>query len=144
MSATYQVSFLKFCWDFNYKHYFYDKRTCIGIFKSSLSARLYLEVLIIIAQFNLKAVCIDGFSCYILFYFLFSSLCSVFFFFLLTRKFDKFKKCILFELSLYEFTVNTKYINLLVGLFQLFIFSIVFYAFSIVVLHHMTIVKTKE
>ena len=58
------------------RHYFYDKRTCIGFFKSSESARLYLEVL---AWLKLKAVCIDSLLCYISFCFLFSSLCSVFY-----------------------------------------------------------------
>ena len=50
---------------------FYDKRTCIGIFKSSPSARLNLEVLVTIARLNLRTVCIDSLLSYISLCFLF-------------------------------------------------------------------------
>ena len=55
----------KFHWDFNKRHYFYDKRTCIDFFKSSPTARLYLEVSVKMARLNLKTVCIDSLLCYI-------------------------------------------------------------------------------
>ena len=52
-------------WVFNNRHYFYDKETFIGLFKSSASARLYLEVLVTILRLNLKTVRIDSFLlCY--------------------------------------------------------------------------------
>ena len=59
--------FLYFHWDFDNKH-FYDKETFIGFFKSSASARLYLEVLVTIPHLNLKTVCIDSVLCYISFW----------------------------------------------------------------------------
>ena len=61
--------FLYFHWDFDNRHYFYDKGTFIGFFKSSLSARLYLEVLVtMIPRLNLKTACIDSLFCYISFF----------------------------------------------------------------------------
>ena len=68
--------FLYFHWDFDNRHYFYDKGTFIGFFKSSASARLYLKVLVTIPRLNLITVCIDSLLCYIPFVFsvaLFSS-----------------------------------------------------------------------
>ena len=46
--------FLYFHWYFDNTHYFYDKGIFIGFFKSSPSARLYLEVLVTISRLNLK------------------------------------------------------------------------------------------
>ena len=61
-------NFLYFHWDFGNKHYFYDKEHFIGFFKSSLSPRLYLEVLVtMIPRLNFKTVCIDILLCYICF-----------------------------------------------------------------------------
>ena len=49
----------------------------IGFFKSSHSAKLYLEVLVKIARLNLKIGSIDSFLYYISFCFFSSSLCPV-------------------------------------------------------------------
>ena len=46
--------FLYFHWDFDNRHYFYDKVTFTGFFKSSAFARLYLEVLVTLPQLKLK------------------------------------------------------------------------------------------
>ena len=46
--------FLYFHWYFDNTHYFYDKGIFIDFFKSSPSARLYLEVLVTISRLNLK------------------------------------------------------------------------------------------
>ena len=46
----------------------------VGFFKSIPSARLYLEVLVMIARLNLKTICFDCLLGYISFCFLFSSL----------------------------------------------------------------------
>ena len=67
------IFFFIFDWDFDNRHYFYDKGGCIGFFKSSLSARLYLEVLVTIPWLSLKTVCINSLLCYISFCFLFSA-----------------------------------------------------------------------
>ena len=42
--------FLYFHWDFDSRHYFYDKWNFIGFFKSSSSGRLYLQVLVTIPR----------------------------------------------------------------------------------------------
>ena len=47
---------LYFHWDFDNRHYFHDKGTLIGFFRSNPSARLYLEVLVTIPRLNLKTV----------------------------------------------------------------------------------------
>ena len=65
--------FLYFHWIFDNRHYFYARRTFISFFKSSPSARLYLEVLKTIPRLNLKTVCIDSLLCYISFCFLHGS-----------------------------------------------------------------------
>ena len=65
--------FLYFHWDFDNRHYFYDKGTFIGFSKSSPSGRLYLEELVTIPRLNLKTVCVDSLFCYICFCFLYSS-----------------------------------------------------------------------
>ena len=46
--------FFYFHWNFVKKRYFYEKEICIDFFKSSPSARLYLEVLVTISRLNLK------------------------------------------------------------------------------------------
>ena len=56
----------KFHWDFDSRHYFYDKRT----FKSSPSATLYLEMLVTIARVNLKQCALT--VSYVIFPFFFS------------------------------------------------------------------------
>ena len=72
--VCYILSFVVYLhWVFNYRHYFYDKGTFIGLFKSSASARLYLEVLVTIPRLNFKTVFIDMLLCYISFCFLYSS-----------------------------------------------------------------------
>ena len=68
--------FLFFYWDFANRHYFYDKRTVIGFFKSSPSARFYLELLMTISRLNSRAACIDSLLFYISFCFLHSSVFS--------------------------------------------------------------------
>ena len=65
--------FLYFHWDFDNRHYFYDKGTFNGFFKSSSSARLCLKVLVKMPRLNLKTACIDSLLCYISFCFLYSS-----------------------------------------------------------------------
>ena len=65
--------FLYFHWDFDKRHYFYDKGIFISFFKLSPFARLYLEVLVTIPRLNLKTECIDGLLCYISFCFNYSS-----------------------------------------------------------------------
>ena len=69
--------FLYFHWDFDNRHYFYEKGTFIDFFKSSPSARLYLEVLAtMIPRLNLKTVCVGSLLCNISFCFLYSSIFS--------------------------------------------------------------------
>ena len=65
--ATYQVSFY-FHLDFDNRHYFYDKGTCIDFLKLSSAATLSLEVLVLIPQLNLKTMSIDSPLCYISFF----------------------------------------------------------------------------
>ena len=68
--------FLYFRWDFDNRHYFYNKGTFIGFFKSRPYARFYLEVLVTVPRLNLKTVCIDILLCYISFCFFYSSVSS--------------------------------------------------------------------
>ena len=108
--------FFYFHWDFGKKRYFYKKGICIGFFKSSSSARLYLEVLVTIPPLTTVAVKtvavsygISPFASFLTLRVLFSYRKKWLSRMLLVLPymeswFDKSNKCILFELLLYGFT----------------------------------------